>query len=142
MRSGVHAASTAPRSSGRPTGWSPTAPSGRRASTGWRSTSKRIPPRNPRRKEAAVARENKPNELTLTRIYDAPVEAVWEAWTDEKQVAQWWGPRGFSLTTHSKDLRPGGHWRYTMHGPDGVDYPNDTHYHEVEKHSRLVYDHG
>lgn len=85
---------------------------------------------------------NKTNEIRITRIYDAPVKAVWEAWTDVKQVAQWWGPRGFTLTTHSKDLRPGGTWVYTMHGPDGVDYPNKTVYHEVEKFSRLVYDHG
>ena len=85
---------------------------------------------------------DKANELKLTRIYDAPVEAVWEAWTDPEQVAQWWGPRGFRLTTHSRDLRAGGTWRYTMHGPDGTDYPNNTHYLEVEKFARLVYDHG
>lgn len=86
--------------------------------------------------------KNKSNELKLTRIYDAPVKTVWDAWTDPKQAAQWWGPRGFTLTTHSKDLRVGGTWRYTMHGPDGTDYPNVTRYHEVEKYSRLVYDHG
>jgi uncharacterized protein YndB with AHSA1/START domain len=82
------------------------------------------------------------NEIRITRVYDAPVRAVWDAWTDPKQVAQWWGPRGFTLTTHSKDLRAGGSWRYTMHGPDGVDYPNTTHYFEVEECSKLVYDHG
>jgi uncharacterized protein YndB with AHSA1/START domain len=82
------------------------------------------------------------NEIRITRVYDAPVRAVWDAWTDPDQVAQWWGPRGFSITTHSKDLRPGGHWNYTMHGPDGVDYPNTTHYFEVEECSKLVYDHG
>lgn len=86
--------------------------------------------------------KNKPNELYLTRIYDAPVEAVWDAWTDPNQVAQWWGPRGFTITTHSKDLRPGGSWIYTMHGPDGTDYPNKTYYFEVEKYKKLVYDHG
>jgi len=86
--------------------------------------------------------KDKPNELRLTRVYDAPVKAVWDAWTDNEQVAKWWGPRGFSITTHSKDLRPGGHWAYTMHGPDGVNYENKTLYHEVEKHARLVYDHG
>lgn len=85
---------------------------------------------------------DKSNEIRITRIYDAPVEAVWDAWTDPGQVAQWWGPRGFTLTTHSKDLRTGGSWRYTMHGPDGVDYPNVTRYLEVEKHRRMVYDHG
>lgn len=82
------------------------------------------------------------DELILTRLYDAPLSAVWDAWTDVEQVAKWWGPRGFTITTHSKDLRPGGNWRYTMHGPDGVDYPNVTYYHEVEPYRRLVYDHG
>ena len=86
--------------------------------------------------------KNKSNEIRIIREYDAPVEAVWDAWTDPEQVAQWWGPRGFTITTHSKDLRPGGHWSYTMHGPDGVDYPNTTQYFEVEKHAKLVYDHG
>jgi len=84
----------------------------------------------------------KSNEIQITRVYDAPVKAVWEAWTDPQQAAKWWGPRGFTITTHSKDLRPGGHWRYTMHGPDGTDYPNKTHYLEVEKEAKLVYDHG
>ncbi|MDF3035991.1 MAG: hypothetical protein K0S28_1265 [Paucimonas sp.] len=86
--------------------------------------------------------KNSSNEIRITRIYDAPVEAVWNAWTDSAQVAQWWGPRGFSLTTHSKDLRPGGHWSYTMHGPDGTDYENKTIYFEVEQCKKLVYDHG
>lgn len=89
-----------------------------------------------------MAAKKQTNELKLTRVYDAPVKTVWEAWTDPKQAAQWWGPRGFTITTHSKDLRVGGVWHYTMHGPDGVDYPNKTKYLEVEKHSRLVYDHG
>lgn len=84
----------------------------------------------------------KSNELQIARVYDAPVEAVWDAWTDPEQAAQWWGPRGFSITTHSKDLRPGGSWSYTMHGPNGEDYPNKTKYLEVERYSRLVYDHG
>ena len=67
---------------------------------------------------------------------------VWDAWTEPEQVAKWWGPRGFTLTTHSKELSAGGVWHYTMHGPDGVDYPNKTLYHEVEYCKKLVYDHG
>ena len=89
-----------------------------------------------------MAAKNKPNELYITRVYDAPVKMVWDAWTDPKQVAKWWGPRGFTITTHHKDVKPGGTWSYIMHGPDGVDYPNKTLFHEVEKYSRLVYDHG
>lgn len=89
-----------------------------------------------------MSAKNKSNEIHITRIYEAPVRVVWDAWTDPAQAAQWWGPRGFTLTTHSKDLRPGGIWHYTMHGPDGVDYPNKTLYLEVEECARLVYDHG
>ncbi|HTM45294.1 MAG TPA: SRPBCC family protein [Polyangiaceae bacterium] len=89
-----------------------------------------------------MSANSKSNEIRISRVYDAPVKAVWDAWTDPKQVAMWWGPRGFTITTHSKDLRPGGSWKYTMHGPDGIDYPNITHYYEVEKCSKLVYDHG
>jgi uncharacterized protein YndB with AHSA1/START domain len=85
---------------------------------------------------------HKPNEIRIVRLYDAPVADVWDAWTEPEQAAQWWGPRGFTTTTHSKDFRVGGIWHYTMHGPDGVDYPNKTLYHEIEKHAKLVYDHG
>ena len=84
----------------------------------------------------------KANEITISRIYDAPVKQVWEAWTDKEQAAKWWGPRGFTITTHHSDIRPGGSWHYTMHGPDGVDYENKTQYYEVEKYRKMVYDHG
>lgn len=87
-------------------------------------------------------RKAKSNELHLQRVFDASVRDVWDAWTDSEQAAQWWGPRGFTITTHGKDLRPGGTWVYTMHGPDGVDYPNRTVYYEVEQCKKLVYDHG
>ncbi len=85
---------------------------------------------------------NKTNVISLTRVYDAPLQSVWDAWTIPSEVAQWWGPRGFTLTTHSHDLRTGGHWHYTMHGPDGVDYENTTQYIEVEPLQRMIYDHG
>ncbi len=85
---------------------------------------------------------NESKEIHIHRVYDAPLQAVWDAWTDPAQTALWWGPRGFTITTHSKDLRTGGHWDYTMHGPDGVDYPNKTAYLEVVPKAKLVYDHG
>lgn len=84
----------------------------------------------------------KVNEISLTRVYDAPVELVWDAWNDPKKAAKWWGPRGWSIKTHSKDLRPGGHWAYTMFGPQGEVFENKTLYHEVEPNRKLVYDHG
>lgn len=87
------------------------------------------------------AKNKKPNELYIERIYDAPVKMVWDAWVEPDQVAKWWGPRGFTITTKSKDVRTGGSWVYTMHGPDR-DWPNNTKYLEVEKYHRMVYDHG
>ncbi len=50
-------------------------------------------------------------EHVLSRVFDAPRKMVWEAWTDPEQVAQWWGPNGFSTTIQEMDVRPGGVWR-------------------------------
>src|SRR5580700_11269312 len=80
--------------------------------------------------------------IVITRVFDAPRTLVFDAWTDAKHVGNWWGPRGFTTTTHEMDVRPGGVWRLTMHGPDGVDYQNKITYLEVVKPERLVYDHG
>ena len=80
--------------------------------------------------------------IVVTRLFDAPRNLVFDAWTDSRHVGNWWGPRGFTTTTHEMDVRPGGVWRLTMHGPDGVDYQNKITYLEVAKPERLVYDHG
>jgi uncharacterized protein YndB with AHSA1/START domain len=81
-------------------------------------------------------------EIVITRVFDAPRELVFQVWTDPKHVGSWYGPKGFTVTTHEIDVRPGGVWRFIMHGPDGVDYPNKIAYLEVAKPERLVYDHG
>jgi uncharacterized protein YndB with AHSA1/START domain len=81
-------------------------------------------------------------ELAFTRVLDAPRETVFEAWTKVEHVSRWWGPNGFTTTTEVMDVRPGGVWRYVMHGPDGVDYPNVVEYIEVVPPERMVYDHG
>jgi uncharacterized protein YndB with AHSA1/START domain len=59
-------------------------------------------------------------EIITSRVYDAPRELVFKAWTDPKHIARWWGPNGFTTTIHEMDVRPGGAWRFIMHGPDGV----------------------
>ena len=81
-------------------------------------------------------------EIVMSRDFDAPRELVWQAYTDERHLPHWFGPNGFSLTMHSIDVRPGGMWRYTMHGPDGRDWPNRQVYQEVVRPERLVYLHG
>jgi uncharacterized protein YndB with AHSA1/START domain len=89
-----------------------------------------------------MAEKNNSNEIKLIRIYDVPIKTVWDAWTQDDQVAQWWGPRGYTLTIHSHDLRTGGLWHYTMHSPDGTDYVNKSRYLEVIPLSKMVYDQG
>jgi len=81
-------------------------------------------------------------EIVITRVFDAPRNLVFDAWTDPRHVGSWWGPTGFTTTTHEIDVRPGGVWRFIMHGPDGTDYPNKILYREIVKPERLVYDHG
>lgn len=80
-------------------------------------------------------------EITGSRIFDAPRELVFKMWTDHEHIVNWWGPAGFSNTIFEMDVRPGGKWRYIMHGPDGVDYKNESIYLEVVKPERLVYQH-
>src|SRR5579863_9975428 len=80
-------------------------------------------------------------ELVFTRLFDAPVGVVFEVWTNPAHLPHWWGPYGFTTTIHSMDLRPGGVWRLTMHGPDGRDYHNRLVFIEIDKPHRLVYKH-
>jgi uncharacterized protein YndB with AHSA1/START domain len=81
-------------------------------------------------------------EIVTTRLIDAPRELVYEAWTDPTHMAHWFGPDGFTITTRSMEMRPGGQWIFVMHGPDGTDWPNVVTYEEVTPPKRLVYLHG
>lgn len=83
-----------------------------------------------------------PVEIVICRTFAAPRELVWKAWTDPNHASRWWGPAGFTTTTHASDFRPGGAWRYTMHGPDGHDYKNKIVYIEIDRPARLVYKHS
>ena len=95
---------------------------------------------NPSTKSDASTAER---EIVITRVFDAPRDLVFQVWTDPQHVGSWWGPTGFTTTTHEIDVRPGGVWRFIMHGPDGVDYPNKiVAYLEINRPERLVYDHG
>ena len=82
---------------------------------------------------------NEERELVLTRVFDAPRELVFKAWTDPKQVAQWWGLHGFTNPVCDLDVRPGGAIRIHMRGPDGTVYPMTGVYNEVVEPERLVF---
>lgn len=80
--------------------------------------------------------------IVATREIDAPRARVFEAWTDPRHLAQWWGPDGFATTTSAFDMRPAGAWRFVMHGPDGRDYENRITFDEIVQPSLLRYHHG
>lgn len=79
-------------------------------------------------------------DILTTRILAAPREAVFAAWSDPVLLAQWWGPAGFTNTFETFDLRPGGRWRFTMHGPDGTAFPNESVFTEITAPERIVFD--
>jgi uncharacterized protein YndB with AHSA1/START domain len=80
-------------------------------------------------------------EILFTRILNAPRELVFKAWTDPAHIAKWWGPTGFTNTFDKFDFRPGGAWRFTMHGPNGVDYKNEIDFVEIATPERIVLRH-
>jgi uncharacterized protein YndB with AHSA1/START domain len=85
--------------------------------------------------------ERDPRSIIGTRVFDAPRELVFAAFSDPKHLAQWWGPDGFTTTTSAFEFRAGGVWRFVMHGPDGRDYQNRVMFDVIEPPSRLVYRH-
>lgn len=78
-------------------------------------------------------------ELATSRVLSASPEAVFAAFADPLRLARWWGPKGFTSTFHEFDLRPGGAWRFILHGP--ADYHNESVFVEVTRPERIVLDH-
>jgi uncharacterized protein YndB with AHSA1/START domain len=85
--------------------------------------------------------DTKDREIKLERKLNAPVELVWEAWTNPEHLANWWGPDGFTNTISLMDIKPGGEWHLVMRGPDGKDYKNKSIFKEVIPFKKLVYEH-
>jgi len=77
-------------------------------------------------------------ELEIVRVFNAPRALVFKAWLDPKQVAQWWGPEGFSSPVCELDVRPGGAIRVVMQAPEGEQYPMGGNYEEIDEPKRLV----
>ena len=83
--------------------------------------------------------QNGERTVTLTRVFDAPRDLVWRAWTEPKHLAHWFGPRGFTSSVPELDVRVGGALRIVMHGCDGNDYPMKGVFREVVPPERLVF---
>jgi len=80
--------------------------------------------------------------VRVVRVFDAPRDLVWRAWTEPEQLARWWGPRGLSTPLQSivMDVRPGGEFRLTMvSDADGTEFPGTGAFREVVPPERLVF---
>jgi uncharacterized protein YndB with AHSA1/START domain len=82
---------------------------------------------------------NEPERMVITRVFDAPRELVWKAWTDPKYVMQWWGPKGFTSPVCRIDFRVGGKFLCCMKAPDGQEGWNGGEYHEIVLHEKIVF---
>lgn len=80
----------------------------------------------------------KNDELNITRVFDAPRELVWRAWTDPAHLQQWWGPAGFECVQHSAGLRVGGEFKLDLRAPDGQVYPCIGTCREIVEDERIV----
>ena len=78
-------------------------------------------------------------ELTITRVFDAPRDRVWRAWTDPEQFKRWWGPQGFTSPFCRIDLRVGGAYLFCMRSPEGQDFWSTGNYREIAPLQRLVW---
>ncbi|WP_221030384.1 SRPBCC domain-containing protein [Actomonas aquatica] len=81
------------------------------------------------------------HEILTVHSLPYPRARVFAAWTHPDLHAQWWGPAGFTNTFYNYDVRPGGEWRFTMHGPDGTDFENHSEFAHVVEGECLVFDH-
>ncbi|BCK88258.1 hypothetical protein MIZ01_2060 [Sideroxyarcus emersonii] len=79
-------------------------------------------------------------EIVIKRVFDAPRELVWAAWTDSGHIMQWWGPAGFNNETCESDLRVGGRFHLEMRAPDGKVYPCIGTFREIVESERIVYE--
>src|SRR5262245_38190096 len=88
----------------------------------WTPTCNRCKPRrrsmDPRDRPSSAHAPVSDRELVFERIFEAPRELVFEAWSDPKHLAEWWGPNRFSTTTRGFHLEPDGVWRFVVHGPE------------------------
>lgn len=89
----------------------------------------------------ATAPADKP-VIIMERHIDAPRDAVYQAWSDPEALAQWWGPDGFTITVLEMSFRVGGLLRFTMHGPDGTDYPSRILYRELKAREQIAFTYG
>jgi uncharacterized protein YndB with AHSA1/START domain len=86
-----------------------------------------------------AATESAERVLVIARVFDAPRDLVWKAWTEPDRMVQWMGPQGFTGTIVNMDARPDGAYRFHMRSPQGTDHWAQGVYREIVERQRLVY---
>jgi uncharacterized protein YndB with AHSA1/START domain len=84
---------------------------------------------------------NRESALSTERVLKASAREVFAAFSDPEKLAHWWGPEGFTNTFHHFDFSTDGRWVYTMHGPKGANYENESVFREIEPDARIVIEH-
>ena len=88
---------------------------------------------------------SEPNDLDAAvraeRLFAASRRMVFAAFEQPDRLARWWGPSGFTNTFERFEFKPGGRWVFEMHGPDGVNYPNESVFREIQPDARIVIEH-
>lgn len=79
------------------------------------------------------------NEAFITRVFDAPRELVFKAWTEPERLAQWWGPKGYELEVVKLELRPGGMFLGSQRSPEGQVMWGKFVYQEISPPEKLVF---
>ena len=85
-----------------------------------------------------AAAESAEREFVITRVFDAPRELVWKAFTESERVERWWGPKGFTTRVFKLNLRPGGVMHFRMRSPEGRDFWSKGVYREIIEPERIV----
>lgn len=80
-------------------------------------------------------------EIVNSRVINFSRDLIFRAWTDPYHLKNWWGPKGFTNTFSEFDLRPGGTWKFVMHGPDKGHFPNEVVFVKIEKPELIVLNH-
>ena len=78
-------------------------------------------------------------KLVITRVFDAPRETVFRAWTEPARLVRWWGPKDFTIPEYKMDVRPGGAWRTVMRSPRGERHSVQGVFREIVAPERLVF---
>lgn len=85
--------------------------------------------------------ETQNRTLRTIGIFKTSIGRMWEVWTNPNHILNWWGPKGFTTTIHKMEVKEGGEWNLTMHGPEGANYPNRSIFKEIVPFKKIVFEH-